>query len=203
MSVSPSTFKGKHHFSACKSHEASLSIRSRRITSSRLGRWTQSCGMNWLQWQLERLILSFPNAIIYSTNRMKKWWCGWIPLAQWTTGRKLMITINCHFATAIALSSITTKPWVKPCRAWTWSILAFPCRTSVSWIFSGLYKDLWFSLTISLRCSAPAKNEPICKATLHTRDMDLFRYAIANNYWYQMFIGTSGTATICSLMGLF
>lgn len=62
---------------------------------------------------------------------------------------------------------------------------------------------LWFSLTISLRCSAPAKNEPICKATLHTRDMDLFRYAIANNYWYQMFIGTSGTATICSLMGLF
>ncbi|KAI8579681.1 hypothetical protein K450DRAFT_241002 [Umbelopsis ramanniana AG] len=34
----------------------------------------------------------------------------------------------------------------------------------------------------------PARDEPICTATLQHRDIDLFRYAIANKYWYQMFI---------------
>ncbi|KAJ2959174.1 hypothetical protein NQZ79_g5307 [Umbelopsis isabellina] len=34
----------------------------------------------------------------------------------------------------------------------------------------------------------PADNDVICKTTLHHREIDLFKYAVANNYWYQMFI---------------
>ncbi|KAG2172675.1 hypothetical protein INT43_000022, partial [Umbelopsis isabellina] len=33
-----------------------------------------------------------------------------------------------------------------------------------------------------------ADHELICKTTLHHREIDLFKYAIHNNYWYQMFI---------------
>ncbi|GAB5591834.1 hypothetical protein Unana1_06734 [Umbelopsis nana] len=41
---------------------------------------------------------------------------------------------------------------------------------------------------IPMKYLTPAENEQICKTTLQNRDIDLFRYAIANNYWYQIFI---------------
>ena len=33
------------------------------------------------------------------------------------------------------------------------------------------------------------KNATICEKELTAKDINLFRYAVVNNYWYQMFLG--------------
>lgn len=44
-------------------------------------------------------------------------------------------------------------------------------------------------------------NATLCYAILSESDMDKFAFAIRNNYWYQMYIGTSPRRRAAPLAG--